>query len=114
MLNWVVKLDPTFPKMIKISDELIDLIKKCLQKDPKNRIGYTNTDEILEHPWFKEVNWEDVKNLKVEPPIKPEIKDKFDIENFNQDVIKEKPRLSDLKEMDKNIVDDHQEKFKDF
>ena len=26
MLNWVVKLDPTFPKMIKISEELKDLI----------------------------------------------------------------------------------------
>lgn len=26
MLNWVVKLDPTFPKMIKISEELQDLI----------------------------------------------------------------------------------------
>lgn len=28
MLNWVVKLDPTFPKMIQISEELQDLIKK--------------------------------------------------------------------------------------
>lgn len=114
MLNWVVKLDPTFPKMIKISDELQDLIKKCLAKDPKKRIGFSNTKEILEHPWFKETNWEEVNTLKAEPPIKPEVKDKFDIDNFNQDVIKEKPRLSDLKEMDKNIVDDHQDKFEGF
>ena len=28
MLNWVVKLDPTFPKMIKISEELQDLISQ--------------------------------------------------------------------------------------
>lgn len=27
MLNWIVKLDPTFPKIVKISDELSDLIK---------------------------------------------------------------------------------------
>lgn len=28
MLNWVVKLDPTFPKMIKISEDLQDLISQ--------------------------------------------------------------------------------------
>ena len=43
MLNWIVKLDPTFPKMIKISDDLMDLIKKCLTKDPTKRIGFENT-----------------------------------------------------------------------
>ena len=28
MLNWIVKLEPTFPKSIKISDELQGLISK--------------------------------------------------------------------------------------
>ena len=28
MLNWIVKLDPTFPKMIPVSPELEDLIRK--------------------------------------------------------------------------------------
>jgi hypothetical protein len=30
-----------------------------------------------------------VNGLKIDPPIKPDVKDKFDIENFNKDVIKE-------------------------
>ena len=30
MLNWVVKLDPTFPKIVDLSSELEDLINKCL------------------------------------------------------------------------------------
>lgn len=61
----------------------------------------------MEHPWFKDVNWAEVHDLTPEPPIKPEVSDKFDIENFNQDVIKEKPRLSDLKEGDKNMVEEN-------
>ena len=69
---------------------------------------------VKSHPWFKDINWSDVEALKVPPPITPEIKDKFDIDNFNKDIIGEKPRLDELKEMDKNIVDDHQEKFEDF
>ena len=68
----------------------------------------------MKHPWFNDINWDDVNTLKVIPPIKPEVKDKFDIENFNKDIIKEKPRLDELKEIDKNIVDDYQEKFDDF
>jgi serum/glucocorticoid-regulated kinase 2 len=114
MLNWVVKLDPTFPKSIKISEDLEDLIKKLLQKEPSKRIGFNNISEIKEHPWFKDINWEEVMSLKIQPPIKPEIGDKFDIENFNQDIIKEKPALDELKDIDQNIIDSHQEKFKEF
>jgi hypothetical protein len=43
----------------------------------------------MKHPWFNDINWEDVKALKVEPPIKPDVKDKFDTENFSKDVQKE-------------------------
>lgn len=68
----------------------------------------------MAHAWFKTINWEDVNSLKIEPPMKPEIKDKFDIENFNKDVIKEKPSLSDLKEIDQNIVNNYSDKFEDF
>ena len=114
MLNWVVKLDPTFPNMIQISDELKDLIKKCLEKDPKERIGYQNISEIRKHPWFADVDWDQVNELKIQPPIKPEISDKFDIENFNKDITKESTRLSGLKEIDQSIVNSYQEKFDDF
>ena len=68
----------------------------------------------MNHSWFKSVNWEDVYNLRIDPPINPEIKDKFDIDNFNKDVIKEKPSLSDLKEIDQNIVNNYNNKFEDF
>jgi len=52
MLNWVVKLEPTFPNMVKISDDLKDLISKCLEKVPKDRIGYEDITKIRDHPWF--------------------------------------------------------------
>jgi hypothetical protein len=41
------------------------------------------------------VDWEAVKNLQVEPPIKPEVKDKFDTENFSKDIQKEGWLISD-------------------
>ncbi len=60
MVKWIVNLNPIFPKMVKISPELQDLIRKCLEKSAENRIGFSNTKEIMSHPWFEGVNWEEV------------------------------------------------------
>ena len=38
------------PEFKDVSDEAIDLIKKCLTTDPKQRV---NAGEALNHPWFK-------------------------------------------------------------
>ncbi len=43
----------------------------------------------MDHPWFKDVDWEAVKSLKLEAPIKPDIKDKYDTVNFNKEIQKE-------------------------
>ncbi len=69
---------------------------------------------VFKHKWFEDIDWEDVAELKINPPIKPEIRDKFDIENFNKDVIKEIPKIEDLKEIDQGIVDTYKEKFSEF
>ncbi len=83
MMKWIVNLDPIFPNLIKISSELEDLISKCLKKDPKERIGYGDINLIKKHPWFKDINWSDVENLLYDPPIKPNVKDKHDVNHFD-------------------------------
>lgn len=35
MLNWIVKVQPTFPKSINVSEEFKDLVSQCLMKEPK-------------------------------------------------------------------------------
>jgi serum/glucocorticoid-regulated kinase 2 len=114
MLNWILKLEPTFPKMIIISDDLKDLIKKCLQKEPEKRIGFKNTKEILEHPWFNDINWKEVNSLTIEPPIKPVIRNHYDVDNFNKECAKEDNVLEDLKEEDQLIINNFKDKFDDF
>jgi len=59
-----------------------------LNKDPNARIGAQETNEIHKHPWFSSVDWEKVRSFEIEPPIKPEIKDKFDTDNFKKDLQK--------------------------
>ena len=112
MLNNIIKINPTFPKMIKISPELEDLISKCLQKDPTKRIGNSGLEELMEHKFFEPLDWELMKEGKLDAPIKPEVKDKLDVDNFN--TTKEKPKLSNLSQIDKNIIENYENKFSDF
>jgi len=42
---------------------------KLLEKDPAKRLGKNGADEIKKHKWFKGINWKDVFNRKIDPPI---------------------------------------------
>ena len=63
-----------YKKKIKIFDHFSlsakDLVKKLLEYNPKKRIGY---DQIIKHPFFKNVDWGKIENKEIEPPFLPDI-----------------------------------------
>ena len=46
-----------------------------MTKEPKRRLGSSKKDakEIKKHPFFKQVNWDDVYNLRIAPPYLPNL-----------------------------------------
>ena len=44
-----------------------------IMKQPNSRLGNGDASEIKRHVFFEGVKWDDVYNLKVEPPFRPEI-----------------------------------------
>ena len=70
----VVKGD--FEEIKDISDEANDLIKKMLVVDPDKRI---TINEILNHPWLKEENVENRKNLKLFTDNEKILLSKYDV-----------------------------------
>jgi serine/threonine protein kinase len=56
------------PEFIK--EDTASLLRGLLQKDPWKRLGGSSRDaeEIKEHPYFKDVNWDDVYNKRIRPP----------------------------------------------
>lgn len=54
----------------KVSKEGKDLLKRLLSKKEEERI---NCDDIIEHAWFKSVNFGKVENKEVKAPIKPKL-----------------------------------------
>lgn len=75
--------DPVKHK-IKMSEEVKDLITQLLVKDPKDRIGTTrDVDEILEHPWFSDIDIQKLMNKEIEPEFVPEVEAEDDTSQFD-------------------------------
>ena len=70
----------SFPKKILISDYAKDLIQKLIC-DSKFRLGKNGVQEIKDHPFFKGVNWNKLKDIK--PFFIPKIKNDFDVSYFD-------------------------------
>lgn len=62
-----------------ISEELQNLIKRLLERDPKKRI---KEHEIMNHAWFRGINWTDVYNKQLILP-RPNIKNR-DMNSFKE------------------------------
>ena len=63
-----------------------DLIVGLLRKNPQERIGSKNgSTEIKSHPWFSDVNWDQLLNRKVVPPYVPSVESETDVSNFAEE-----------------------------
>ena len=54
------------------SYESVDFINKCLKRKQSKRLGYENgVNELKEHEWFKDYNWEKLYNKTIKAPFIP-------------------------------------------
>lgn len=68
-----------------------DFISKLLERNPEKRLGHGAEDgrAIRQHPYFKDVIWDDVMKKKIKPEYVPadNLKDNFDDEFVNEPII---------------------------
>lgn len=60
---------PYSPEMF--GETAIDLIKKLLEKDGKKRLGAKGADEVMAHPFFEDINWQEYADDAIKPPCLP-------------------------------------------
>lgn len=71
----IIKKDLIFNDKVMISNTGKDIITKLLNKCPLKRLGANNdVDEVLSHPWFAQININELLKRKVTPPYKPLVK----------------------------------------
>ena len=51
------------------SEDLKDLLRKLMEKDPNKRFGVIDKNEVKRHPFFKGIDWEKLQNKNIIPPI---------------------------------------------
>ncbi|CAO3617151.1 unnamed protein product [Cunninghamella echinulata] len=91
-----------------------DLILGLLEHDPRLRIGCAHffepdldgINEIRDHPYFSNINWNDVYHKRLPAPFIPRIQSETDVSHFDPAFVNLSPRLSALSQFNKQIDDD--------
>jgi serum/glucocorticoid-regulated kinase 2 len=80
MYQQIVCNDLEYPSYL--SAEVVSLIECFMQKDPKDRVGFKQIQDIKDHPWCSDIDWKKVETKSWRmPPIRPDImKSNFDPE----------------------------------
>lgn len=62
------------PRLPDFSDEAWSLIQGLLIREPRERLGGTVNGEknIIEHPFFADIDWAKLFKRELEPPFVPE------------------------------------------
>lgn len=70
----------------KISRKAENLVKALCRQEPSERIGYQKAGigDIRKHRWFQGFDWEGLQQVKVVAPHVPDIKNAFDMSNFEK------------------------------
>jgi beta-adrenergic-receptor kinase len=65
-----LEMDPEFSSD-KFEPDAADLCRRLLDKSENTRLGVSGCEEIMAHPWFKNVNWEAIISDRQRPPFVP-------------------------------------------
>ena len=59
-------------------DNILDIINKLLKRKKNKRLGSKGCSEIKNHPWFKDIQWEQIENCTLNSPFVFDTEDNFD------------------------------------
>eukprot|EP00347_Sterkiella_histriomuscorum_P005842 403355062 len=87
MFKKIMRQKLRFPKDVQVTSEFKDFISLLLHKDPQQRLGINGHQEVMEHPFFSNLNFKALESKTLEPPYKPQLtQDAFDVSNFEQEL----------------------------
>jgi len=106
------KIDPTiYLRKTYIPDKVgknaKDLIEKLFVTDPKKRLGFNSADEVKNHPFFKDIDFNKVLNKEYKPPFVPKLDSDTDLKYFDKiegiGIEVGKSEKKEDKELDENL-----------
>ena len=86
---------------------IIDLINGLLKRKKGKRLGSKGISEIKNHPYFKNIPWEEIENMKFKSPFIINNEDNFDksyVEEEDSDSIYEGKKENYINEINESLV----------
>lgn len=80
LYNRILECKISYPR--RMHPSLKDLLRKMLAPDPKKRLA--DVELIRQHPWFSDVDWEQVARRDVPVPFVPPLRQEGDVSNFDE------------------------------
>lgn len=101
--------EPLYP--IHMPRDSVSILQKLLMREPELRLGSGPTDaqEIMSHAFFRNINWDDIRDKKVTPPFMPQITSPTDTSNFDSEFTSVTPVLTPVQsgKSEHHIVNEH-------
>lgn len=68
------------------------ILTQLLERNPTKRLGSSSADanDIIEHAFFRNINWVDLRSGKAKPPYKPVVAGPDDVRNIDKLFLNEK------------------------
>lgn len=81
-----------------VNDVTTDLLERLITKKKSKRLGNLARGylDVQDHPFFDEINFDDLRNRKIEAPWVPLVNDPFDSQHFKAHIEEEKVELKKL------------------
>lgn len=76
------------------SFQAFDICSRFLDRNPETRLGSASFEDICQHPWFSDIDWEKLYKKQVIPPFKPNVKSAEDVENVDREFLAEMPAVT--------------------
>ncbi|KAF0972041.1 hypothetical protein FDP41_009737 [Naegleria fowleri] len=110
MYELILKAPLKFPNFIPADAQ--SLLRGLLEREEFKRLGGGPTDalEIKSHPFFSNIDWDQLYERKLEPPFRPQLKDGDDIKYFDEEFTSERAVDSFAEVIDK----EENQNFDDF
>lgn len=82
----ILEDEPLYP--IQMPRDSVSLLQRLLTRNPARRLGAgpTDAEEVKAHPFFRDVNWDDLLHKRVPPPFLPTLKNASDTSWFDTEV----------------------------
>lgn len=79
-----------------LSTNARNVLMQLLEKNPSQRLGSSKLDfkEIQMHPYFGNINWNDLLEKKIQPPFLPQVSSEIDTRYFEKEFTGESVQLT--------------------